>query len=167
MESCAMQDPVIRVREKGMKTIGTTLFGLGPGIGEGGFIGAQTAASSVAIDADAIGGVVTSAKGPEAGVWAETTDLPTKFRKIVVTDDASCYVISDLPEAKYKIWVRGYGLVDSEPVQATRGQKLALKALVAPDAKAAAQYYPSDYWLSLMKIPPKSEFPMKFTMPGA
>jgi hypothetical protein len=92
---------------------------------------------------------------------------PHKFRKIVVTDDASCYVIPDLPEAKYKIWVRGYGLVDSEPVQATRGQKLALKALVAPDAKAAAQYYPSDYWFSLMKIPPKSEFPMKFTMPGA
>jgi hypothetical protein len=100
----------------------------GLGIGEGGFIRAQTAASSVAIDADATGGVVTSAKGPEAGVWAETTDLPTKFRKIVVTDDASCYVIPDLPEAMYKIWVRGYGLVDSESVQATRGQKLALKS---------------------------------------
>jgi len=43
----------------------------------------------VAIDPDDIGGVVTSAKGPEAGVWvvAETTDLPTKFAKIVVTDD--------------------------------------------------------------------------------
>ena len=41
------------------------------------------------VGASDIGGVVTSAKGPEAGVWviAETTDLPTKFVKIVVTDD--------------------------------------------------------------------------------
>jgi hypothetical protein len=37
----------------------------------------------VAIDPDDIGGTVTSAKGPEAGVWviAETTDLPTKFAR--------------------------------------------------------------------------------------
>src|SRR5215208_6029151 len=43
----------------------------------------------VAIDNDDIGGVVSSAKGPEAGVWviAETTSLPTKFAKIVTTDD--------------------------------------------------------------------------------
>src|SRR6266513_5402054 len=36
-----------------------------------------------------IGGVVTGPNGPEAGVWvvAETTDLPTKFAKVVVTDD--------------------------------------------------------------------------------
>jgi hypothetical protein len=36
--------------------------------------------AAVRIDNDDIGGVVTSAKGPEAGVWviAETTDLPTK-----------------------------------------------------------------------------------------
>src|ERR1700722_1343681 len=41
------------------------------------------------IVADYISGVVTSSKGPEAGVWviAETTDLPTKFAKIVVTND--------------------------------------------------------------------------------
>src|SRR5438067_1316049 len=98
-----------------MKTIWTTLLIGGLGIGAGGFILAQPAAR-VAIDADDIGGVVTSAKGPETGVWviAETTDLPTKFRKIVVTDDAGRYVIPDLPEAKYEIWVRGYGLVDSE-----------------------------------------------------
>ena len=43
----------------------------------------------IAIDADDIGGVVTSANGPEAGVWviAETTDLPHQAAKIVVTDD--------------------------------------------------------------------------------
>ena len=40
-------------------------------------------------------------KGPEAGVWviAETTDLPTKFARIVVTDDRGRYVIPDLPKA--------------------------------------------------------------------
>ena len=43
------------------------------------------------IDDDDIGGVVTSALGPEAGVWviAETLDLPTKYIKTVVTDDAT------------------------------------------------------------------------------
>ena len=52
---------------------------------------AQPAAGTqVRVDADDIGGVVTSAKGPEAGVWviAETRDLPTKYVKIVATDDS-------------------------------------------------------------------------------
>jgi hypothetical protein len=133
-------------------------------------ITAQAPAPAVpAIDPDDIGGVVTSANGPEAGVWviAETPDLPTKFRKIVVTDDAGRYVLPDLPDANYKIWVRGYGLVDSEPVlNAKRGQRLALKAVVAPNAQAAAQYYPSDYWLSLIQIPVKSAFPMTVPATG-
>ena len=74
----------------------------------------QINTSQVAIDSDDIGGVVRGPSGPEAGVWviAETTDLPTKFAKIVVTDDQGRYVIPDLPKAKYKVWVRGYGLVD-------------------------------------------------------
>ena len=69
------------------------------------------------------------AKGPEAGVWviAETTDTPTKLRKIVVTDDKGRYVLPDLPKANYKIWVRGYGLVDSTPVQSTPGHQVALR----------------------------------------
>ena len=69
----------------------------------------QQAAPAVAVDADDIGGVVTSAKGPEAGVWviAETTDLPTKFAKIVVTDDQGRYLLPDLPKANYSVWVRG------------------------------------------------------------
>src|SRR5262249_49842781 len=77
------------------------------------------AATQVRIDADDIGGVVTSTKGPEAGVWviAETTDLPTKFVKIVTTDDQGRYLIPDLPKANYDIWVRGYGLVDSPKVK--------------------------------------------------
>ena len=57
-------------------------------------------AAQVKIDADDIGGVVTGAKGPEAGVWviAETRDLPTKYVKIVATDDQGRYVLPDLPE---------------------------------------------------------------------
>ena len=72
------------------------------------------AQSTIAINNDDIGGVVTGPNGPEAGVWviAETTDLDTKFAKMVVTDDQGRYVVPDLPKAKYKIWVRGYGLVD-------------------------------------------------------
>src|SRR5260370_5415816 len=108
-----------------------------------------------------IGGVVTSAKGPEAGVWviAETTDLPTKLVKIVVTDDQGRYLVPDLPKANYNVWVRGYGLVDSSKVQAAPGKPLDLKAVIAPSEKEAAQYYPAAYWYSLLHIPPKSDFP--------
>src|SRR5262249_11233164 len=59
---------------------------------------------AVAIDNDDIGGVVTGANGPEAGVWviAETKDLPTRYAKMAVTDDQGRYLLPDLPEAKYK-----------------------------------------------------------------
>ena len=102
--------------------------------------------AAVRIDNDDIGGVVTSTKGPEAGVWviAETTDLPTKFAKIVVTDDQGRYVMPDLPKANYSIWVRGYGLVDSPRVKAVPGKVLNLKAVVARNEAAAAEYYPAD-----------------------
>jgi len=115
----------------------------------------------VAIDQDDIGGIVTSAKGPEAGVWviAETPDLPTKFVKIVVTDDRGRYLLPDLPRANYNVWVRGYGLVDSQKVQGAPGKLLNLTAVAAPDAKAAAAYYPAGYWFSLIRVPEKSEFP--------
>ncbi len=103
---------------------------------------------SVAIHDDDIGGTVTGSKGAEAGVWviAETTGLPTKYTKIVVTDDKGRFVIPDLPRATYSVWVRGYGLVDSAKVQTAPGKLLALKAVAAPDNKAAAQYYPAIYW---------------------
>lgn len=115
------------------------------------------------ISTDDIGGVVSSAKGPEAGVWviAETSDLPTKFAKIVVTDDQGRYVVPDLPKASYKVWVRGYGLVDSKPVTSAPGKTVNLEAVIAPSPLAAAQYYPADYWYSLIKVPPKSAFPMQ------
>src|SRR3954447_18128043 len=92
---------------------------------------AQPAATG-AIAGEDIGGVVTSRVGPEAGVWvvAETTELGTRFAKMVVTDDAGRYVIPDLPKAKYKVWVRGYGLVDSPKVDADPGRQLNLTAVV-------------------------------------
>ena len=122
-------------------------------------LGAQSGAPR--IDADDIGGVVTSSKGPEAGVWviAETNDLPTKYSKTVVTDDRGRYVLPDLPKANYSIWVRGYGLVDSAKVQGVPGKNLNLTAVIAPNAKAAAEYYPANYWYALMQPPPKSNFP--------
>ena len=107
-----------------------------------------------------IGGVVTGPKGPEAGVWviAETTDLATKYAKIVVTDDKGRYLIPELPKAGYSVWVRGYGLVDSPKVQAAPGKALNLTAVPAPNDAAAAQYYPAIYWYSMLEIPPASEF---------
>jgi len=108
-----------------------------------------------------LSGVVRSANGPEAGVWviAETGDLPTKFTKIVVTDDRGRYLIPELPKANYSVWVRGYGLVDSPKVRAAPGKVLDLTAVVAPSAAAAAEYYPPIYWYSMLKVPAKSDFP--------
>ncbi len=125
-------------------------------------LGAQQVAA-VAIDNDDIGGVVTGANGPEAGVWvvAETTDLPTRYAKMVVTDDQGRYVVPDLPKAKYKLWVRGYGLVDSPKVDGEPGQQLNLRAVAAPNEAAAAQYYPAIYWYAMLKIPSASEFGRK------
>ncbi|HUQ73136.1 MAG TPA: hypothetical protein VM183_00315 [Burkholderiales bacterium] len=107
-----------------------------------------------------IGGVVRGPGGPEAGVWviAETTNLPTKFARIVVTDDQGRYLVPDLPKATYNVWVRGYGLVDSPKVQAQPGKSLNLTAVVAPNEAEAAKYYPAIYWYSMMEIPPASEF---------
>jgi len=108
-----------------------------------------------------IGGVVSSVNGAEAGVWviAETNDLPTKFAKIVVTDDRGRYLIPELPKARYTVWARGYGLVDSHKVPATPGTALNLQARVAPSAAAAAEYYPAIYWYSMLRAPLPAEFP--------
>src|SRR6185503_13148697 len=108
-----------------------------------------------------ITGVVTGTKGPEAGVWviAETSELPTKFAKIVVTDDQGRYLLPDLPPASYDIWVRGYGLVDSPKQRAKPGTSMNLKATAAPNPRAAAEYFPAGYWYSLIKVPADSEFP--------
>jgi hypothetical protein len=108
-----------------------------------------------------LGGVVTSANGPEAGVWviAETTDLPTKFAKVVVTDDQGRYLVPEMPKANYSVGVRGYGLVDSPKVKSSPGRLLNLTAIVAPTPAAAAEYYPAQWWYSMLRIPDKTLFP--------
>jgi hypothetical protein len=115
---------------------------------------------AIRIGGSDLGGVVTSGNGPEAGVWviAETSDLPTKYAKMVVTDERGRYVVPGLPKATYDVWVRGYGLVDSAKVRTEPGKILNLAAVLAPDERAAAQYYPAIYWYSMLQIPPTSEF---------
>ena len=109
-----------------------------------------------------ITGRVTSDDGAEAGVWviAETDELRTPFIKIVVTDDDGRYTLPELPEATYRVWVRGYGLVDSAPIEGRPGDRdLALTAVAAATPAEAARVYPADYWYSLYEPPAESEFP--------
>jgi hypothetical protein len=113
------------------------------------------------VKANEIGGVVTGANGPEAGVWviAETTDLPTKYVRIVATDDQGRYLIPDLPRGSYTVWARGYGLVDSAKAKTDLGKAVNIKSVAAPNEAAAAEYYPAIYWYSMLKIPEASLFP--------
>jgi hypothetical protein len=124
-------------------------------------VAGQAGAQAVAIDADDIGGVVTGAQGPEAGVFviAETRNTPTRLIKSVVTDDQGRFVVPDLPKVEFDVWVRGYGLVDSPKIKTMPGKNVNLTAVAAPNARAAAQYYPALYWAALIQVPPKSAFP--------
>jgi len=121
----------------------------------------QIDGAEIDIDSDDIGGTVRGPDGPEAGVWVigETSDLPTGFVKIVVTDDRGRYVIPDLPDASYEVWVRGYGLIDSPKVKVRPGRQQDLMAVVAPTEQAASEYYPAGYWFSLIRMPGKENFP--------
>ena len=130
--------------------------------------GAQTPArevdrSQIPIDADDIAGVVTSARGPEAGVWviAETTDTPTKFRKIVVTDDQGRYLLPDLPAKAPRTRSGCEAMASSIRRQSARRRADASRSPRPwrPIARAAAQIYPANYWYSLIDIPPEKEFP--------
>jgi len=117
---------------------------------------AQTPAGGI------ITGTVQGPKGPEAGVWviAETKDLLTGFIKIVVTDDRGRFLVPDLPAANYKVWVRGYGLVDSTPIEMKPSTTaITLKAAAAKTPQEAAKVYPGNYWLSLLEPPAKTLFP--------
>ena len=114
-----------------------------------------------AVQSDQITGVVRSGNGPEEGVWviAETDDLATRFVKTVVTGDRGRFLIPELPEASYRVWVRGYGLVDSPKIDATPGTDIELQATVAASEAEAAKVYPANYWYSLIEPPDASEFP--------
>jgi hypothetical protein len=119
----------------------------------------DSAARQIPIGRDDIAGVVTSAKGPEAGVWviAETAGLATRYAKIVVTDDRGRYLVPGLPQGTYKLWVRGYGLADSAPVQSAPGKLVSLTAVTAPDAATAARVYPAAYWYAMVRLPQSEE----------
>lgn len=106
------------------------------------------------------GEVRTLAGNAEAGVWviAETDSLPTPYRKIVVTNDAGKFVLPELPVAKYRVWVRGYGLIDSSPVDGVRGTPLNLTVTSAANPREAALIYPASYWLSLFEPPAPEAF---------
>jgi hypothetical protein len=109
-----------------------------------------------------IGGTVQSEKGPEAGVWviAETNDTQTKMIKTVVTDDQGRYMLPDLPAVNYKVFVRGYGILDSTPVNSKpTTTPLALKVATAKTPQEAAKVYPGDYWLSMLAPPANNLFP--------
>src|SRR5687768_2325816 len=108
----ALEDGVMKTMRAVFVVTGAIVIALSLAIGH---TPSAQPAVPVSIGANDLGGVVRSANGPEGGVWviAETTDLPTKFAKIVVTDEAGRYVMPELPKATYSVWVRGFGLVDS------------------------------------------------------
>src|SRR6266436_2076909 len=118
-------------------------------------------ATTVSVGATDIGGVVRGPNGPEAGVWviAETTDLPTKMNKTVVTDDQGRYLIPDLPKANYIVWARGYGLVDSARTQSEPGKIVNIAAIPAPSEAPAAEHYPAIYWYAMLVSVNKHMFP--------
>src|SRR6266699_6706159 len=94
-------------------------------------VGVPQNVPGLTIDKKSIGGTVVNNNGgkPEAGVWviAETKSVPAPFRKIVVTDDQGRFLVPDLPDGAYELWVRGYGLKDSERVSAARGAQVKLQ----------------------------------------
>jgi hypothetical protein len=142
-----MNSPKLKCIIASLVALAGCLTGEGAAFGEAG------------VAADEIRGTVKSAHGAEAGVWviAETQDFQTRFAKIVVTDEAGRYLIPELPKAKYRVWVRGYGLADSPKTDAIPGRPLDLTALAAPDAATAAQAYPAAYWYAMMKIPEEAQ----------
>ena len=113
----------------------------------------------IAIDDNDIAGIVTSDNGPEAGVWviAETGEFDTFYARIVVTDDEGRYLIPDLPDANFQVWVRGYGLTDSPKAQVRTGSMLDITADPAATELEAAQVYPAAYWYSMMGLPNSEE----------
>jgi hypothetical protein len=120
---------------------------------------AIAASGDIQIGPRDIGGVVYGERGPESGVWviAERSDLPTRYAKIVVTDDSGRYLVPDLPPGPYQVWVRGYGLADSASVSARPGSRVSLQARIAPTAAVAARIYPPAYWYALMRLPTAAE----------
>ena len=124
-------------------------------------VAGQAGGAAVAIDNDDIGGVVTGATGPEAGVWviAETRTTADPL-------DQERGDRRSGPLRRPRSAVRGLRRMGSRlrarrlaESESDSGKIVNLKAVAAPDKKAAAQYYPAQYWFSLLQLPPKSDFP--------
>ena len=97
---------------------------------------------------------------PASGSIAETTDLPTRLIKSVVTDDQGRYLLPDLPKANYDVWVRGYGLVDSPKVKAAPGKAAASDGGCRRRARERRRStIRRSTGSSLLQVPPKSDFP--------
>src|SRR5712691_6647997 len=137
-----------------------------PAVGQQNGAARSADASGVQVDKSSVGGVVLNSNGakPEAGVWviAETKSLPVPFRKIVVTDDQGRFLVPDLPDGAYELWVRGYGLKDSERVNGARGANVKLQVANAATPQEAAKIYPASYWTSMIQPPPVSELPARY-----
>ena len=121
-----------------------------------------TLTTTLAVAAGDISGVVRGEVGGEAGVWviAETTDLNTTYRKIVVTNDEGEFLVPDLPKAKYLVWARGYGLADSTKQKSRPGKKkLTINVRNAATPQEAADVYPANFWYSLLEVPTDKQFP--------
>jgi hypothetical protein len=151
-------------RQEGDMTVRHFLFASAVLIGAAAFLPGSASAQqapAITVGSDNIGGVVMGPNGPEAGVWviAETTDLPTRFIKSVVTDDQGRYLIPELPKANYEVFARGYGLVDSAKQKSEPGKTVNITTTAATP-KDAAEHYPAIYWYSMLKVPAAHEFPV-------
>ena len=126
----------------------------------------QNPAEAVRIGDSDLGGVVTSAQGPDRRVGDRGDDgLAHQVHQDCGHRRSGALPVPDLPKAKYKVWVRGYGLVDSPQVDSEPGKMLNLTAVGAPNEAAAAQYYPAIYWYAMLQIPEQSQFGGKSDIP--
>src|SRR5205823_873344 len=74
--------------------------------------------------------------------------------------DGGRFLLPELPSLNYKVWVRGYGLSDSTPVDLKPStNQVTLKATSAKTPQEAAKVYPGDYWFSMLAPPAKDLFP--------
>jgi len=62
-----------------------------------------------------------------------------------------------LPAADYQVWVRGYGLSDSDKTAAEARRTVNLTAKNRRPPADAAKVYPAIYWYSMQKLPTPSE----------
>jgi O-acetyl-ADP-ribose deacetylase (regulator of RNase III) len=84
-------------------------------------------------------------QGTRAGVWviAETTDLPTRYIKEVVTDDSGRYLILALPKANYTVHgaAMAWDRQRCRPLWASRST-----ADHRAGCEDCAVLYPGNYW---------------------